>query len=294
MKKSILWPFNPQNEFYSMVKLAKLPHGAITVLALLGIIFLSLIPAGIIVLIIRVAGMDVPLLVSSFLQFISFILAVWLYISVVEKRSFKSLGFFGLSKFKKYIGGFLIGISLLTASFVIVTLMAKTNVEVTFRFGVSSVVSIITVLIFFIIQGASEEIVFRGWLMQSIGVRHWPWLGITLSTLFFAILHAANPNFNLIAGMNILLVGLLLAMLALYDGNLWGVCGFHTAWNFTMNSVYGINVSGTKLVGDTLLKTTFEGSPLITGGDFGLEGSLIVTALIVALTVVLLFIKRKG
>lgn len=277
-----------------MVKLAKLPHGAITVLALLGIIFLSLIPAGIIVLIIRVAGMDVPLLVSSFLQFISFILAVWLYISVVEKRSFKSLGFFGLSKFKKYIGGFLIGISLLTASFVIVTLMAKTNVEVTFRFGVSSVVSIITVLIFFIIQGASEEIVFRGWLMQSIGVRHWPWLGITLSTLFFAILHAANPNFNLIAGMNILLVGLLLAMLALYDGNLWGVCGFHTAWNFTMNSVYGINVSGTKLVGDTLLKTTFEGSPLITGGDFGLEGSLIVTALIVALTVVLLFIKRKG
>ena len=277
-----------------MAKLAKLPHGAITFLALLGVIFLSLIPAGIIVLIIRVAGMDVPNLLSSFLQFISFILAVWLYISVVEKRSFKSLGFFGLRRFKKYIGGFLIGVSLLTASFVIVSLMTKANVEFSFSFGISSIVSIITVLIFFIIQGASEEIVFRGWLMQSIGIRHWPWLGIALSTLLFAILHAANPNFNLIAGLNIFLVGLLLAILALYDGSLWGVCGFHTAWNFTMNSVYGINVSGTKLVGDTLLKTTFEGSPLITGGGFGLEGSLVVSALIVALMVVILFLKRKG
>ncbi|KAB2869296.1 MAG: CPBP family intramembrane metalloprotease [Bacteroidales bacterium] len=156
-----------------------------------------------------------------------------------------------------------------------------------------SVLSILSVLGFFLIQGASEEIFMRGWFMQSIAVRHWPWLGIVLSTVIFTVLHAANPNLNTVAVVNLFLIGLFLAILALYDENLWGACGFHSAWNFTMNSVYGVQVSGNKLTGETIMQTTFEGNDLITGGGFGLEGSFVVTVIIVIATVLLIVLRSK-
>ncbi|MGE0078479.1 MAG: CPBP family intramembrane glutamic endopeptidase [Bacteroidales bacterium] len=292
MTKSILWPFSRQNQLYSETSSKEIPHGGITFLALVGILVFTLISTAIIVIITKAAGIELPQLISGLLQFIFFILAVWFYTSTVEKRSFHSLGFFNNRRLKNYLRGLLIGISLITISFVIISFVTTTNIVFSFNFNISSILSILSVLAFFLIQGASEEIVFRGWFLQSVAVRHWPWLGIVLSTFLFALVHMANPNFNLIAGVNILLIGFLLALLALYDGSLWSVCGFHSAWNFSMNSIFGINVSGNKLIGETLMETNFEGNHLITGGDFGLEGSIVVTIMIVLISILVIFLKK--
>jgi hypothetical protein len=267
-------------------------HGGITFLALIGVLIATFLFSAVIILIFKSLGVELPSLIANLLQFVFFILFVWLYAKYVEKRSFKSLGFFGNRKLRDYIKGIMIGILLLSVSFLVVSSLSKANIAYSFEFNLSSILSILSVLGFFIIQGASEEIFMRGWFMQSIAIRHWPWLGIFLSTLIFALLHSANPNVNAIAMVNLFLIGLFLAILALYDENLWGVCGFHTAWNFTMNSIYGVQVSGTNLTGKTLVQTTFEGNELITGGGFGLEGSIVVTGIIVLSTILIVVLRK--
>jgi len=268
-------------------------HGGITFVAFLGILFATLISAALIVFSFIGLDADLPELLANLLQFVFFIVFVWLYAKYIEKRSFRSFGFFGRRKLRDYTKGVIIGLLLLSVSFVVVASSSKANIVYAFNFNIYSVLSILSVLGFFLIQGASEEIFMRGWFMQSIAVRHWPWLGIVLSTVIFTVLHAANPNLNTVAVVNLFLIGLFLAILALYDENLWGACGFHSAWNFTMNSVYGVQVSGNKLTGETIMQTTFEGNDLITGGGFGLEGSIVVTAIIVIATVMLIVLRSK-
>jgi len=293
MTKSILWPFSKENGLYSESVNMERIHGGITFVAFLGILFATLISAALIVFSFIGLDADLPELLANLLQFVFFIVFVWLYAKYIEKRSFRSFGFFGRRKFRDYTKGVIIGLLLLSVSFVVVASSSKANIVYSFNFSIYSVLSILSVLGFFLIQGASEEIFMRGWFMQSIAVRHWPWLGIVLSTVIFTVLHAANPNLNTVAVVNLFLIGLFLAILALYDENLWGACGFHSAWNFTMNSVYGVQVSGNKLTGETIMQTTFEGNDLITGGGFGLEGSFVVTVIIVIATVLLIVLRSK-
>lgn len=293
MTKSILWPFRKDNELYSDSFNMEKIHGGITFVAFLGILFATLISTAIVVFTFMGLKTELPELLANLLQFLFFVLFVWLYAKYIEKRSFRSFGFFGRRKFRDYTKGVIIGLLLLSVSFVVVASSSKANIVYAFNFNIYSVLSILSVLGFFLIQGASEEIFMRGWFMQSIAVRHWPWLGIVLSTVIFTVLHAANPNLNVVAVINLFLIGLFLAVLALYDENLWGACGFHSAWNFTMNSVYGVQVSGNKLTGETIMQTTFEGNDLITGGSFGLEGSIVVTAIIVIATVMLIVLRSK-
>lgn len=293
MTKSILWPFSKENGLYSESVNMERIHGGITFVAFLGILFATLISAALIVFSFIGLDADLPELLANLLQFVFFIVFVWLYAKYIEKRSFRSFGFFGRRKFRDYTKGVIIGLLLLSVSFVVVASSSKANIVYSFNFSIYSVLSILSVLGFFLIQGASEEIFMRGWFMQSIAVRHWPWLGIVLSTVIFTVLHAANPNLNTVAVVNLFLIGLFLATLALYDENLWGACGFHSAWNFTMNSVYGVQVSGNKLTGETIMQTTFEGNDLITGGGFGLEGSIVVTVIIVIATVLLIVLRSK-
>ncbi len=293
MTKSILWPFSKENKLYSESLNMERIHGGITFVAFLGILFATLITSAIFIMTFKGLGYELPELIANLLQFVFFIVFVWLYAKFVEKRSFASLGFFGRRKLRDYTKGVIIGLLLLSVSFIIVASSSKANIVYSFNFNIYSVLSILSVLGFFLIQGASEEIFMRGWFMQSIAVRHWPWLGILLSTLIFTLLHAANPNLNVVAIVNLFLIGIFLAILALYDENLWGACGFHSAWNFTMNSIYGVQVSGNKLTGETLMQSNFEGNELITGSGFGLEGSLVVTTIIVIATILLILLRTK-
>jgi hypothetical protein len=59
--------------------------------------------------------------------------------------------------------------------------------------------------------------------------------------------------------------------------SLWGAVGFHAAWNLILAFVLGQPVSGLILPG--LLATQIAGPALVTGGEFGPEASVILTAL---------------
>ena len=75
--------------------------------------------------------------------------------------------------------------------------------------------------------------------------------------------------------------------------SLWLPIGLHFGWNFTEGGLFGAAVSGGKAEG--IVKTVITGPPLISGGEFGPEASLIALAVCLLVTAILLAIAiRRG
>lgn len=92
-------------------------------------------------------------------------------------------------------------------------------------------------LLFIPIQSGTEELVFRGYLMQAMSVfTRNPILLLLPSSLLFAVLHLANPevasNFWLLASYY-LLFALFTAWISLKDGTIELALGMHIANNMT-------------------------------------------------------------
>jgi uncharacterized protein len=107
----------------------------------------------------------------------------------------------------------------------------------TWSFNPSSFIPFaILALILIPIQTSTEELVFRGYLMQafSLMTKH-TWIPLVLSAVLFASLHSANPEIAAYGfGWMIpfyLGMGLILAWITLYTGGLEASLGIHIANN---------------------------------------------------------------
>ena len=141
----------------------------------------------------------------------------------------------------------------------------------------------------YIAQGSTEEIFLRGWLLQTAASRYGKAAAITISALYFALLHAANidpaPELG-IALTNLAIMGVFLALYTTGEGFLWGACGWHAAWNWTIASGFGLDVSGGSTTRTSGLFADLGiakgASWWLTGGAFGPEGSVVATAVLFA------------
>jgi hypothetical protein len=138
----------------------------------------------------------------------------------------------------------------------------------------------------------SEELVFRGYilgnLMETFSNK---WIALAISAVFFAIFHAGNPGIHTLAFANLFLAGLLLGINYIFTRNLWFSFLFHFSWNFFQGPLLGFRVSG--LGFPSLLQAETKGDLFITGGDFGLEGSILNTAISLTTILVLAWAFEK-
>lgn len=173
---------------------------------------------------------------------------------------------------------------------------------------------------FFTVQSLVEELLFRAGLMTLLAFlalgalrllngplpsredaaglprfgRRWLAAGLIANAAQaagFAVLHAGNPHVTPLALLNIGLAGAVLGWLFWSGGGLAAAWAFHALWNFSLSAL-GLPVSGLALQ-TPLLPTGFAGAgrPLLSGGAFGPEGSLVNT---VALAVALAFLVRRS
>ena len=209
-------------------------------------------------------------------------LILWGWLALVEKRPLWTIGLERAKAGQKYLRGLGIGLLMFSAAIGLSALLGYINVETgsSEPQGVAALGGVLLVLLGWMVQGAAEEALARGWLLPVIGARYKPWLGIIISAVVFAILHSLNPNLNPIAVLNLFLFGLFAALFALYDGGLWGVFAIHTAWNWAQGNLFGLQVSGLAAPGGTVFNLMEVGPDVITGGPFGPEGGLAVTAVL--------------
>ncbi|PZO08566.1 MAG: CPBP family intramembrane metalloprotease domain-containing protein [Alphaproteobacteria bacterium] len=226
---------------------------------------------------------------------------VFLWVRFFERRPLATIGF-NADGLKRFARGYAIGLAFLLAAVGIIWTLGGYSVEAGGAFQSAAVgaalVPIVLLLLGFIVQGSTEEIFFRGWLMQLIASRHGLWLAIAINSLLFGLMHGANipPSKELFMGLlNIALFGVFISLYAAREGSLWGVCGWHAAWNWLLGLGFGLEVSGqavstTPLIVD--LTTRSEVPWWVTGAAFGPEGSVVVTALLVVGSAVLV-LRRK-
>jgi len=137
-------------------------------------------------------------------------------------------------------------------------------------------------LLFMLLIGLSEELLFRGYAFQTLLRGIGPLLSISLSSVVFALAHISNPNTSLLGFTNIFLVGVLFSLLYLRSGSLWLPVGLHAGWNFAL-LFFHVPVSGFAIPFSTPFLTVLTGHRLLTGGSFGLEGGVIVSIVLLGM-----------
>ena len=143
-------------------------------------------------------------------------------------------------------------------------------------------------------QGATEEIMFRGFMLPRIGAGYGLIPAVGVSSLLFCLFHGLNAGFGPIAFINLILISVLYALIAIKTNNIWFLCGAHTMWNLTQGNFYGMEVSGNEGATSIIRTAYTEGhSDLLTGGTFGPEGGLAVTIVTVIAIVIVLIVFRK-
>jgi membrane protease YdiL (CAAX protease family) len=143
-------------------------------------------------------------------------------------------------------------------------------------------------LIGFAIQGPSEEVLFRGYILENVRKQWGVPQAVVVSSLAFSLLHLSNPAFGLLPFVNLVLFGVGTALYKVYvDGDqLWGVFAIHTLWNWLQQVVFGLPNSGIAAVPDNTLFTITPNTSLpgpFWGGGFGPEGTFAATLVLLAL-----------
>ncbi|MGA9994785.1 MAG: type II CAAX endopeptidase family protein [Pyrinomonadaceae bacterium] len=142
-------------------------------------------------------------------------------------------------------------------------------------------------LFVFILAAAAEEVLFRGYPLQTLVRARYRWIGVILTSMLFASVHLDNPN--VVPGftfINTTLAGIWLGAAYLKTRSLWFPLGIHWAWNWTMGAILGLPVSGIdKLTPAPLLRASVTGPAWLTGGSYGIEGGAACTVALIISTI---------
>lgn len=225
---------------------------------------------------------------------IIFILVTFLYCIFIEKHNPKSIGF--NSKVSDYVLGALIEIILL-----IIIIGASCAIGLIEFIGINSNVDIKSVVLWalaFFVQGASEEIMCRGFLLSSLQKKVNKPLAVVISSTAFAFPHLltlieASFPYPIIGIINLYLISFIFAELVIIRCNLWIACGLHSVWNFVLYTVLGLTLSGNESTLNNVIIFEVKKANVFNGGEYGIEAS-IITTMVLGIFLFVLLIKSKG
>lgn len=204
----------------------------------------------------------------------------------------KSLLDIGLALTSKTVYEILLGLIL---SFLMITIVVLPNAILgyyRYNFTLNQIYpQIFEAFLFFALVAFAEEILFRGYPFQRLIDGTNSIIATLLFSLIFSLVHIKNPNMNFIALFNIFLAGIWLSASYIKTHSLWLPISLHFSWNFFQGYFYSLPVSGTILI-EPAFDVEISVENIISGGDFGPEGSLITSFVLIASTVFILKNKR--
>lgn len=214
----------------------------------------------------------------------------WACGALLEELPFRALG---CAPHPGWLKNFAIGSGLGAASLLLAAFFATVTRGIHFSFdpaGAGPIGQTLAVsLLVFVFAAAAEEILFRGYPLQTLTRARLAWLGVLLTSVPFAAVHLRNPN--VVPGftfINTALAGIWLAVAYLRTRSLWLPIGLHWAWNWAQASLLGLPVSGIERISPApLLKAMNVGPDWLTGGAYGIEGGAACTVALLISTVVI-------
>jgi CAAX protease family protein len=232
--------------------------------------------------------------VAEIIGFVAMLCGLGLWLRWRSGRSLSSLGFEREGAARSSLRGALAAVAMVAATAGLVVTTGATFAPGTVQsVGVTALGVGLFLLLVNIVQASAEEALFRGWLLQALGARYGPWVGVVLSSLLFSLAHALGTGFAPLAALNLFLFGVFASLYAWRAGGLWGVCVWHALWNWAHGRLLGFTVSGSAAEAGLLTSIAPTGPEAITGGRFGPEGGLAATFVFLLAIGILIVAPRR-
>ena len=138
-----------------------------------------------------------------------------------------------------------------------------------------------------VLDGLHDQFLFRGYPLFTLatGMGFWP-ASILLSVLFGGLLpYLFTRTTNFVFLLSVSLLFLFSCLSWRRTGSLWFAVGFHAMFAYADLVLYGFPhiANKGKSVDGHLLNLRFHGSPWLTGGQSGIEASILVLPVLVGL-----------
>ena len=175
-------------------------------------------------------------LLFMLLPFVAMLAVLWLFVTKVHQKRFEAI-LTGRPRLDWKRIGFGFGFWLLLTIVVEVVSFLIQPETYTFDFQPAQFFPVlIVVLLLLPLQTSAEEIIFRGYLMQAVGlIAKNRWVPLLVTSVLFGLLHGANPEvaeYGVGAALfSYIYVGLFLGVITLMDDGLELALGVHAATN---------------------------------------------------------------
>lgn len=217
--------------------------------------------------------------IAAYYALLSAVWFVWVALCrrLMDRRTVSSLGL-RLSSWDALgaVGGCLLGVGLVGGG------AAALYVSGGYRYaGTGALAEALAPATIFVFAAFAEEITCRGYILQNLRDIERPVVGVLVSSVVFSCFHAINPAMwsSFLPPLNLFLTGIVFALTYIASGNIWFPTAMHFGWNLAEGPVLGTRVSGISMEGWLNLEPVRGAPDLLTGGQFGLEGSVVVTAI---------------
>lgn len=239
---------------------------------------------------IRSLGVEPGAMASSLIVVAGGLVSVALYaayVRLIERRELVELGGGGLAS--ELASGVVVGLGLFLVPAGLLVLVGVGRIE-----RGDGLAAIVPWLLWVAGTATSEEILFRGVMFRILEERLGSWVALAISALLFGGLHAANANASVASSFAIAIeAGVLLAAAYMASRRLWLPIALHAGWNLAQLGLLGVQRPGHSTHG--VWSSRFTGPPLLSGGDWGPEISIVaLVACLVASILLLAVAKWRG
>ena len=199
--------------------------------------------------------------------------SAWIMVSFIDKRPFTELGFMRDNLVRDVLFGLSIGSAWLLLSIAVSLIFKSAELETSGSIVLPALFISGTAML---LNTVTQEVLTRSYIFQTIQSQTNAVWAVILTSILFVSLHAGALHGSWLPVVNIFFAGILFGTAYYITKNLWLPISIHFIWNFLLGPVFGLAVSGQNLANNWKL-FTLKGPSFLTGGRFGLEGSLIVT-----------------
>jgi len=200
--------------------------------------------------------------------------ALWLATKFIDRKPLMSIGLSVKDKANEMLMGLGFALAFIAGLFLLLWLLGA--ITITGYVGFKPGVFFVSMMLF--LAAFDEELIFRGYILNSMMDSSSRWVALAGSSALFALMHAGNPSVwsNWVPMTELFAAGFILGISYTFTKNLWFPTFFHFGWNFFQGlfgfEISGINVDSWKMISH---ENTGNVPDIISGGAFGIEGSVI-------------------
>jgi uncharacterized protein len=220
-------------------------------------------------------------------------LVSWICQLLRRKQISDLTGLMNLMWFKELLTGIFLGALLMLLPVLLLSIFGYLHWKVN-AYSFSTVWSGLSVLL---VAAITEELLFRGFLFQRLIQGFGKWPAQLLIAGLFLLTHINNPGMTgivkTLASINIFIASIMFGIAFIKTKSLAMPIGLHFMANYMQGTILGFGVSGDK--DPSIFKPVFDNAPIwLSGGDFGIEASILGLCFVIILTSYLYFWHPKS